>query len=39
MGILTAYDKYFSKKLEDYEYPMEKVKEALQHLPKVSEGA
>ncbi|MDD5492371.1 MAG: TrpB-like pyridoxal phosphate-dependent enzyme [bacterium] len=32
---MTSYDKYFTKKLEDYEYPTEKVKEALKHLPKV----
>jgi tryptophan synthase beta chain len=32
---LTAYDNYLSGKLEDYEYPAEKVKEALAHLPKV----
>jgi len=32
---LAAYDAYFSGKLEDYEYPEEKVKEALAHLPKV----
>jgi predicted alternative tryptophan synthase beta-subunit len=32
---MTSYDKYFSKQLEDYEYPTEKVKEALKHLPKV----
>ncbi len=33
---LAAYDAYLSGKLEDYEYPEEKVKEALTHLPKVS---
>ena len=32
---LAAYDAYLSGKLEDYEYPEEKVKEALTHLPKV----
>jgi len=32
---LAAYDAYLSGKLEDYEYPEEKVKEALAHLPKV----
>jgi tryptophan synthase beta chain len=32
---LAAYDSYLSGKLEDYEYPEEKVKEALTHLPKV----
>jgi tryptophan synthase beta chain len=32
---LGAFDEYLSGKLEDYEYPEEKVKEALTHLPKV----
>jgi len=32
---LAAYDAYLSGKLEDYEYPEEKVKEALKHLPQV----
>lgn len=32
---LAAYDNYLSGKLEDYEYPTEKVKEAWTHLPKV----
>ena len=32
---LGAYDEYLSGKLQDYEYPQEKVKEALTHLPKV----
>lgn len=32
---LAAYDAFFSKKLEDYEYPEEKVKEALKDLPQV----
>ena len=32
---LGAYDKYLSGELEDYEYPEEKVKEALTHLPQV----
>ncbi len=32
---LGAYDEYLSGRLEDYEYPEEKVKEALAHLPKV----
>lgn len=30
---MAAYDAYISGKLEDYEYPEEKVKEALSHLP------
>jgi tryptophan synthase beta chain len=33
---LSAYERYLSGKLEDYEYPAEKVKEALAELPKVS---
>jgi tryptophan synthase beta chain len=33
---LAAYDEYLSGKLADYEYPDEKVKEALTTLPKVS---
>ncbi len=32
---LGAYDEFLSGKLEDYEYPQSKVKEALAHLPKV----
>ncbi len=32
---LAAYDAYFSNKLEDYEYPEEKIKEALKDLPHV----
>lgn len=32
---LSAYDSYFSGKLEDYEYPEEKVREALKKLPKI----
>jgi len=32
---LAAYDAYLSGKLTDYEYPEEKVKEALTHLPEV----
>lgn len=32
---LAAYDEYLSGKLQDYEYPEEKVKEALAHLPEV----
>jgi tryptophan synthase beta chain len=33
---MQAYDDYFAGKLEDYEYPAEKVKESLSHLPKVA---
>jgi tryptophan synthase beta chain len=32
---LSAYDKYLSGGLEDYEYPDEKIKESLKNLPKV----
>jgi tryptophan synthase beta chain len=32
---MTAYDRYFAKDLEDYEYPSEKIAEALKDLPKV----
>ena len=32
---MAAYDAYFAGKLEDFEYPAEKVKESLKHLPKV----
>ena len=32
---MAAYDAYFAGELEDYEYPAEKVKESLAHLPKV----
>jgi tryptophan synthase beta chain len=32
---MAAYDAYFSGKLEDFEYPAEKVRESLAHLPKV----
>jgi tryptophan synthase beta chain len=32
---LAAYDKYFSKDLEDYEYPVEKIAEAMKHIPVV----
>ena len=33
---MAAYDAYFAGKLKDYEYPEEKIKEALADLPKVS---
>jgi len=36
---LGAYDAYHQSKLEDYEYPEEKVREAMQHLPKVPMAA
>lgn len=32
---MAAYDEYFAGTLQDYEYPEEKVKEALKELPKV----
>jgi len=34
---MAAYDAYLSGKLQDYDYPKEKVKEALAHLPEVKE--
>ena len=33
---LTSYDKYYSNKLENYEYPDDLITEALHDLPKVS---
>ncbi|MFP5214068.1 MAG: TrpB-like pyridoxal phosphate-dependent enzyme, partial [Acidobacteriota bacterium] len=35
---LNAYDAYMDGKLEDYEYPEEKIKEALSRLPKFPTG-
>ena len=35
---LAAYDEYLSGRLQDYEYPEEKVKEALASLPEVPEA-
>ncbi|MCU0641730.1 MAG: TrpB-like pyridoxal phosphate-dependent enzyme [Candidatus Margulisbacteria bacterium] len=32
---MASYDKYFSNQLEDYEYPVELIKEALKKVPKV----
>lgn len=32
---MASYDAYFAGQLEDYEYPAEKVRESLKHLPKV----
>jgi predicted alternative tryptophan synthase beta-subunit len=32
---LGAYEAFLSGKLQDYEYPAEKIEEALRHLPKV----
>jgi len=32
---MSAYDAYLSGKLVDYEYPAEKVKEALACLPQI----
>jgi hypothetical protein len=32
---MAAYDDYFAKKLEDYEYPAAAVEKALAELPKV----
>jgi tryptophan synthase beta chain len=33
---MTAYQSYLAGELEDYEYPAEAIKEAMQHLPKVT---
>jgi tryptophan synthase beta chain len=33
---LSSYDEYLSGRLQDYEYPEEKIKEALRTLPKVN---
>jgi tryptophan synthase beta chain len=33
---MAAYDAYFAGQLEDFEYPADKVKESLAHLPKVA---
>ncbi len=35
---MAAYEAYFAGKLEDYEYPEAKIKEALAELPKVPAG-
>ncbi|MFQ5996494.1 MAG: TrpB-like pyridoxal phosphate-dependent enzyme [Dehalococcoidales bacterium] len=35
---LAAYDEYLSGRMQNYEYPEEKVKEALTHLPEVPEA-
>ena len=32
---MAAYDDYFAGKLQDYEYPKEKIDDALKDLPKV----
>jgi predicted alternative tryptophan synthase beta-subunit len=32
---LSSYEKYLAGSLEDYEYPAERVREALANLPKV----
>lgn len=32
---LSAYDKYYEKDLEDYEYPEEKIREALKEVPEI----
>jgi tryptophan synthase beta chain len=33
---MAAYDKYFAGELLDYEHPEEKIKQALEHLPRTS---
>ena len=32
---MASYDRYFSGKLEDFDYPAEAIQESLAHLPKV----
>ena len=32
---MASYDKYFSKQLEDYAYPQEKIEQALAELPTI----
>ena len=34
---MAAYDTYLSGKLQDYEYPEEKIKEALKNIPKIKQ--
>jgi tryptophan synthase beta chain len=34
---LASYDSYLAKKLEDYEYPDEKIRQALSQLPEIKE--
>jgi tryptophan synthase beta chain len=36
---LSAYDAFMREELVNYEYPMEKIEEAIQHLPQVPESA
>jgi hypothetical protein len=33
---MAAYDAYFAGQLEDFDYPADRVKESLAHLPKVA---
>jgi len=33
---ISAYEAYLGGKLQDYEYPADKVEEALKHLPQVA---
>jgi tryptophan synthase beta chain len=33
---MASYDAFLAGKLEDYDYPIEKVKESLSHLPKIT---
>ena len=33
---MGAYDEYFAGRLEDFEYPSEKVQESFRKLPKVA---
>jgi len=33
---MSAYDRYFSGELKDYEYPTEAIRESLEQLPKIA---
>ena len=35
---LSAYDAFMQEELVDYEYPMDKIKEAIQDLPEIPEA-
>jgi tryptophan synthase beta chain len=35
---MVSYEKYLAGQLEDYDYPAEKIAEAMAHLPQVTLG-
>ena len=35
---MVSYEKYLAGQLEDYDYPAEKIAEAMAHLPQVAAG-